>query len=78
MKKNLLRIAAGIFLFAALMIPTSCELGDDCAWCTQITQKEGEDPKEGFPFYFCDETLYEKQSSTPVTILKTTTYWECD
>lgn len=78
MKKKFIRIAAGLFLFAAFMIPTSCEMGDDCAWCTIVTQKEGEDPVEGIQWYYCDEELAEKRSFTPTTLLGTTTYWECD
>lgn len=77
MKKKFIRIAAGLFLFAAFMIPTSCEFGDDCAWCTLITDNDGE-VTEGLPLYLCDENLYEKQSSEPIIIGTRTTYWECD
>jgi len=77
MRKKIVRITAGLFLFAAFMIPTSCEFGDECAWCTLITDNDGE-VTEGIPLYYCDETLNKKRSSTPVTIRKITTYWECD
>ncbi len=78
MKKKIFRIATGLFLFAAMIIPSSCEfLGDDCAWCTRITDNNGE-ISEGVPLYLCDEQLYEKQDSEPVTIFGVTSYWSCE
>ncbi len=77
MKKKLIRIVAALFLLSVLILPSSCDTLSDCGTCKLITDNDGK-ITEAPGLIFCGEKLLDKQNSTPVTVGKITTYWECE
>ena len=74
-KKNI--VFAFVFTLAMVLLP-ACDLLDECASCTLITDYGNGNIDEGTPVPFCGEELKAKRNEPPVTVGGVTTYWDCD
>jgi len=76
MKRNFL-LLLGILFFIAL-IPSSCELLEDCKTCKQVTYDGSTVIRETTGILYCGEELEEKESAGPTSVGSYTAYWECE
>ena len=77
MKKRFLRSFVALTFLVAVTLP-SCEFLEDCGTCTMFTEYSDGTIDENAALYVCGDLYAKYSSSTPTTLLGTTTWWVCD
>jgi hypothetical protein len=75
MKKNIIRVFAGMLILGSFTLP-ACEFLQDCGTCEQVID-DGTNITYGTSQIVCGDAFYSLADSDPVTENGVTTYWNC-
>jgi len=77
MKKKILHIGVGLILASTMVLP-SCDLLQDCGYCSLITEDNDGNITEGAPQFVCGDVYLDYKDSEITPTIDGKQYWDCE
>ena len=74
--KRIIKLLLSFILFTIAI--NGCNLIENCGTCSLVTLENGVETKRTPGVIYCGDDYEDKKNAEPVTIVNTTTYWDCD